>query len=300
MGAVAESWLCNPSVLDAFDFIERYLTSLSGKSPYTVSTYRDVLSRLRDNLNVPLEHATVPELHASLFEFSQYYSRGRLRIAKSALRGFLKYTGKKDWLAYFPNPRIKWLPPSGPKPNEIDRVLAACENNLEYAVVLVSYSLGGRPGAIFGDKKAGKPPAMVEDIDWENGTIRVIDKGFKPRVLVFQQRRRQTLETLHRYLNGRTFGPIFPLTRSGAYKMLVKIGARAGLNKPILDGKRQKNRNLCSNLLRHACGQNMYRQSRDIFLVQGQHGHGDIRDTLVYVQISQMDLIERAREREWR
>ncbi len=292
--AVVREWAFGPQ-----DPIDDYIYTLSGKSPYTISDYRYILERLQDYLNAPLDLATVPELHAALFQFSQHYGLGKLRGCKTALRGFLKNIDKGEWLSCFPNPRIKWLPPEGPSPDDIDRALAACENDLERAVLLVSYSLGGRPGSIFGDKKARKPPAMIEDINWEAGTVRVADK-MGPRVLVFQQRRKQTMNALKRYLKDRASGPVFPLTRSSAYKLLVKIGERAGLNKPIEDGWRQKNRNLCGNLLRHATGGNMERQGAGLFKIQAQLGHSDPNTTLVYVRIHQHDLISRAREREWR
>lgn len=267
--------------------IDLYLSTLHGRSQYTVDYYRDCLENLQSCLSVPLEEATISELHTALCLYSKRYKRSRLHGVKTALRGLLRTIGKKDWVDEFPNPRIRWIPPEGPKPDDIDRILKACKNGKERAVVLVSYSLGGRPGAIFGDKKICKPPALAENIDWEDGRIRVIDKGGYERVLVFQQRRNQTLKTLRRHLNGRAMGPIFDLTQHGAYKMLRRIGRRVGIK-------------LSCDRMRHATGYNMGRQSGDFLLVGKQLNHSDPSSTLVYAEVLRSDLVARAREKEWR
>lgn len=277
-----------------------FLRSLFGKSQRTVESYRDVLGKLQENLQVPLEHATVRELQAALFAFSKRYGQSRLHLARSALRGLLKSVGKHSWLDHLPNPGVKWTPPEGPDPDEIDKLLAACKGDRERAVVLCSYSLAGRPGAIFGDPKVNKPPALAENIDWEHGTIRVHDKGAKENTLVFMQRRPQALKALKRHLGDRTNGPLFDLTCHGSYQLLVRIGRRAGLNKPIANGLRQRSRNICGNRLRHACAQNMRRQGADLFEIQAQLNHADVNTTTVYAHCNKEELVRRASSRSWR
>lgn len=278
--------LSRPSMFVPEDSVERFLNSLIDHSPGTVKVYRGYLNMLQSFLGVPLDLATFDELCAALNKFAERYSPSSRMTCKSALREFLCYLGKWEVAERIQNKGVEWIPRRGPTSEQIDLLLEVADFR-ERTLILMIYSTGIRIGELLGNHQANTPPARVEDIDWEQGLIRVRGKGGSCAGVPFFLRRQQAMRALRLWLKGRESGPIFKLSASHAWRLLNDLGRRAGIK-------------LTPCRLRHSCARSMRRQGGDIFEVSAQLRHRNIRNTLAYERAEPQDLIRLAREREWR
>jgi integrase len=106
---------------------------------------------------------------------------------------------------------------------ELRRIYKAAKRAQERAVVLLLADTGLRLGEVTGIRR--------EHVDWERGTIRVTGKGGGERLVAPSQR---TLDALRFCMDGqdypwysqRTHGP---MTRDGMYRLLRRLGERAGV-----------------------------------------------------------------------
>lgn len=266
--------------------VECFLNTLVGHSKATKKIYRAYLHMLEESSHAPLDLATFDELCSALNLFAERYSPSSYAVCKAALRGFLNYIEKPDLVDRIPNKGVRWLPKRGPIPKQIDMLLEAA-NFRERTLILVLYSTGIRVGELLGNHQAESPPARAEDIDWENGLLFFISKGGGKDYVPFFLRREQAMRTLQLWLNGRKRGPIFDLSASHAWRMLSNLGRRTGIK-------------LTPHLLRHSTARSMRKGGCDLFEVNAQLRHRSICNTLAYDRAEPLDLIERAREREWR
>lgn len=107
--------------------------------------------------------------------------------------------------------------------DELRALYQAAHRAQERAVVLLLADTGLRLGEVTGVRR--------RDVDWEHGTIRVIGKGGGERLVAPSQR---TLDALRFCMDGhdypwysqRTHGP---MTRDGMYRLLRRLGQRAGV-----------------------------------------------------------------------
>ncbi len=119
---------------------------------------------------------------------------------------------------------LKKQPPGDPySTDELRRLLAACRSARDRALLLLFIGSGARRAELFS--------LQARQIDFGRGTIRVLGKGAKERTLAPGL---VPMAALRSYL-GERIGPVWlsrygqPLSRSGAWKVLQRIAARAGV-----------------------------------------------------------------------
>lgn len=126
----------------------------------------------------------------------------------------------------------------------------------------------------------------VEDIDSKRGLIHVrLGKGKKDRYVVLSQR---LLKALRRYwAEVRPTGPwLFPGRKPGTH--LTPSAVRQALKEAVKATKLKKR--ITPHSLRHAFATHMLETGNDIRLIQAELGHGSIRTTARYTQVSRKHL----------
>ena len=125
----------------------------------------------------------------------------------------------------------------------------------------------------------------VADLEETGGTIRVIGKGDKQRLVPVG---REALETVARYLQhgrpallkGRVSPALFvtnrgkSMTRQGFWKLLKKHGKSAGIY-----------RKLSPHVLRHTFATHLLEGGADLRSLQAMLGHADIGTTQIYTHV---------------
>jgi len=127
----------------------------------------------------------------------------------------------------------------------------------------------------------------VYDVDWLSGQLTVRQgKGKKDRILWLNE---TLLEELRRWRARRPASPtglLFPTSKgtpvySAALRAMVKRrGQKAGLG----------HKDVHPHMLRHTFATELYRQTKDIRLVQKALGHADLSTTMIYTHIVDDDL----------
>lgn len=124
----------------------------------------------------------------------------------------------------------------------------------------------------------------VEDIDLQNGCVKVLGKGKKERVVFFSDR---ALEYLERYLDGRREGPVIlsvraphqGLKKNAIENIIRKIAERAGINKRVFP-----------HLLRHTFATHALNKGMPLPSLCDLMGHCSTDTTRIYAKNSQGKL----------
>jgi site-specific recombinase XerD len=270
--------------------VDGFLALLAARrSPHTVDAYRRDLDRLVAFLEHRLVDATVEEL--------ERYAAGlraeglaastiarRLTAARSFFR-HLQLLGLRadNPAAAVPLPRRTRPLPKTLSPGEAERLIQAAAGTQpralrDHALVELLYGAGLRVSEAVGLDRAG--------VDLDERLVRVIGKGGKERIVPLG---RPAVASLRRYLaNGRPYldrrhrAELFlnarggPLTRSGAFLVLRKLAARAGLDPQRVH----------PHLLRHSFATHLLEGGADLRSVQEMLGHADLSTTELYTHVS--------------
>lgn len=157
---------------------------------------------------------------------------------------------------------------------EVEKMRIACGTSIRDNLVLELFlATGCRVSEVVGMR--------VEDIDLENGCVKVLGKGQKERIVFFSDR---ALEYLERYLDGRKEGAVILSLRAphqglrkNALENIVRaIAKRAGLNKRVFP-----------HLLRHTFATRALNKGMPLPTLCDIMGHASTETTRIYAKNSQ-------------
>lgn len=288
--------------------IGRFLDHLAverGLSGNTVSAYRRDLTRyasflagrgVRDGRKV--DDATiaafVSQLSSSTHHDGRPYRATSVVRALSSIRSFHRFLMREGEADRNPATAIvrPKLPRSLPRPISVDdvaRLLAAPAPGTpaglrDRAVLETLYGAGLRVSELTG--------LDVDDIDLEEGSVRVLGKGAKERDVPLG---RMAREALSAYLTrsrpvlatARSRSALFlnqrggRLTRQGCSKILAAHAKRAGIEKRVTP-----------HTLRHSFATHLLEGGADVRVVQELLGHASVATTQVYTLVTKEHLRE--------
>jgi integrase/recombinase XerD len=270
--------------------VESFLALLAARrSPRTVEAYRRDLASLTQWLG--RRPAT-----ASTEDLERYLAAGReaglspatLARRTAAIRMFFRHlklmngTGENPAAALDTPRRTRRLPRTL-SPAEAERLIEAANGPgprdlRDRALVELLYGAGLRVSEAVGLERGG--------VDLDNRVVRAFGKGSKERIVPIG---RQATEALRRYLSrGRPHldtrhrSEIFlnaqggPLTRAGAFLILRRLAAKAGLEPERIH----------PHLLRHSFATHMLEGGADLRSLQELLGHADLGTTELYTHVS--------------
>jgi integrase/recombinase XerD len=194
---------------------------------------------------------------------------------------------RKDPTEFLGVPRIETYLPETLSAPEVERLLAAAAGGTplelrDRAIVELLYASGLRVSELCG--------ARLENLDLEEGFIRVVGKGDKQRLVPVGAR---ACEALGRYLQGgrpalvakRTGGEVFlsvrgrKLTNQRIWQLLGDLAGRAGLE-----------RRVHPHMLRHSFATHLLEGGADLRIIQELLGHADIATTQIYTHVDSRHL----------
>jgi len=156
------------------------------------------------------------------------------------------------------------------KPEEVDKLLNACKKERDYLLIRLLWRTGVRITELLNLKK--------KDIIWDERVILVETlkggKGRKRRVPID----RETLNLLRKWMKGKK-GKVFDFTRQYAFKIIRKIGKRAGITHV---GEKK----IHPHHFRHSFAVNWVKKGGDLRKLQRILGHASIATTAHYLQFS--------------
>jgi len=270
--------------------VEGFLALLAARrAPRTVEAYRHDLSSLATWLERPPHTVTTEELERYLAELrAQGLSGSTIVRRAAAIRSFFRHLvllGQRtdNPAAELDLPRRSRRLPRTLSPGEAERLVEAANgvgprDLRDRALVELLYGAGLRVSEAVGLEKGGA--------DLDARIVRCIGKGNKERIVPVG---RQTVEALRRYLSrGRPYldrrhrPELFlnaqggPLTRAGAFLILRKLAAKAGLEPERVH----------PHLLRHSFATHLLEGGADLRSVQEMLGHADLSTTELYTHVT--------------
>jgi len=270
--------------------VDGFLALLAARrAPATVEAYRRDLRSLEEFLGRPVGTATRDDVErhvAALRADGLSASTVARRVA--AIRSFFRHEVLLGVRADNPAAEVE-LPrrtrrlPRTLSPAEAERLIAAAAGTTpralrDGALVEVLYGAGLRISEAVGLDKTG--------VDLDRRLVRCVGKGGKERVVPLG---RAGAEALRRYLaRGRPYldrrhrPELFlnarggPLTRAGAFVILRRLAAKAGLEPERVH----------PHLLRHSFATHLLEGGADLRSVQEMLGHADLSTTELYTHVS--------------
>ncbi|MFL5799782.1 MAG: site-specific tyrosine recombinase XerD [Actinomycetota bacterium] len=295
--------------------VQRFLDHLTverGLSPNTVASYRRELARYAAFSSaagvesaVRVDPAGVAAFVASLSaarhrgggrkqEDPRPYRTSSVARALAAVRSFHRFLvaegeTDRDPTVTAVRPRV---PRSLPRPLSVDEVARIVEAPSgqepaalrDRAILETLYGAGVRISELVG--------LDVDDVDLEEGTVRVLGKGSKERIVPLGRLAR---EAVGAYLSGgrpalasaRTRGAMFlnarggRLSRQGCWHVLKASAARAGVHKRVTP-----------HTLRHSFATHLLEGGADVRVVQELLGHASVTTTQIYTLVTEQHLRE--------
>jgi site-specific recombinase XerD len=270
--------------------IERYLLLLAAqRSPRTVDAYRRDLAALATFLDAPASDATTESLEAWVASMraaglAPSTIARRIAAVRSAFRHQVMLGRRADNpAAEVATPRRVRKLPRTLSPYESERLIEAANGTTpralrDRALVELMYGAGLRVSETVGLARTS--------VDIDARIVRVIGKGDKERIVPLG---RPAAEAVRRYLAlgrphlDRRYRPdLFlnarggALTRAGAFLILRKLAAKAGLEPERVH----------PHLLRHSFATHLLEGGADLRSVQEMLGHADLSTTERYTHIS--------------
>ena len=215
-----------------------------------------------------------------------------IKLHAVALRILFRFLAQRKMLERDPTeflgvPKIeRYLPETLSEP-DVAKLLAAAGGKTpleirDRAIVELLYASGLRVSELCG--------ARLENLDLEQGFIRVIGKGNKQRLVPVGSGARKALQ---RYLEvsrpelvgKRTGGEVFlsvrgrKLTNQRIWQLLGSLGKRAGLEKEVYP-----------HMLRHSFATHLLQGGADLRIIQEMLGHADISTTQIYTHVDTSSL----------
>jgi len=242
------------------------------------------------NDDIPVGSIQKQDLVAFI-EFS--YDRGlsKRSIARriATIKSFFRFLYNRDIVAHNPAhtltfPRLDKKVPRFLHANQFDRILEFEIKSFidcrDRAMIEVFYSTGARVSELAG--------ADINDIDFENGTLRVTGKGSKERMVFLTD---DCIQWIQRYLKDRNnkFGEMTaPLFVNNNGRRLTVRGISF-----ILEGRARATGLLgrvSPHVLRHSFATELLNRGADIRAVQEMLGHKNLSTTQIYTHTTKERL----------
>ena len=288
--------------------IERFLDHLAaerGLSPHTLAAYRRDLLRygafleargIDDAARATEDDAAgfVVHLSAGRTPEGRPYRASSVARAVAAVRSFHRFLvmegdGTADPSAGVTRPRVPRTLPRPLSVDEVGRILASPAGGTplalrDTAILETLYGAGLRVSELVS--------LDVDELDLEEGSVRVIGKGSKERIVPLG---RYARDALRRYLAAgrpslasRSSGPALflnhrggRLTRQGCDRILRGHVRRAGLRKRV-----------SAHTLRHTFATHLLEGGADVRVVQELLGHASVATTQIYTLVTEQHLRE--------
>jgi integrase/recombinase XerD len=270
--------------------LEAFLALLAARrAASTVDAYRRDLTQLAGFLGKPLSQATVDDLERYGAQLRADGLAGstiarRTAAARTFFRHLQLIGAREDNpAAEIALPRRARKLPRTLSPGEAERLIEAARGVTprafrDRALVELLYGAGLRVSEAVGLDRSG--------VDLERRLVRVVGKGDKERIVPLGHK---AVDAVTRYLaRGRPYldrrrrAELFlnakggPLTRAGAFLILRRLAAEAGLEPGRVH----------PHLLRHSFATHLLEGGADLRSVQEMLGHADLGTTELYTHVS--------------
>ncbi|MEN6611654.1 MAG: site-specific tyrosine recombinase/integron integrase [Methanoregulaceae archaeon] len=235
--------------------------------------YWNDLDNARLDTEVDVSPVMITDFFTFLSSFKTYKPKTIHRMI-SSLSSFYRYLFTQGVVLANPmvsveRPRIKDQELRYLKHSQVLRLIGSIDDTRDRLIIRTIYATGMRVSEIAG--------LNIEDIDFEEHTIRVRGKGGKIRVVFIDE---ETLSEINTFIGNRIEGPLF-IGQQGAHISARTIQHLFRKYAPV---------GITPHKIRHSYASELYRRSKNLRVVQENLGHSSIKTTEIYLHT---DLDER-------
>jgi integrase/recombinase XerC/integrase/recombinase XerD len=243
--------------------------------PQKLMVYWKDFEKARLETSVDVKPVLISDYLSFMGSIRTYKPKTLHRII-STLSSFYRFLYSQEAVAANPmlgveRPKIKEQELRYLKHSQVLRLIDSIEDPRDRLIVRTIYATGVRVSELCA--------INIEDIDFEDATIRVMGKGGKIRIVFVD---RDTLDEMARFIGNQLEGPLF-VGQQGHH-----ISPRSVQH--IF--KRYAPQGITPHKIRHSYASELYRRSKNLRVVQENLGHTSIKTTEIYLHT---DLDERKR-----
>jgi integrase/recombinase XerD len=252
-------------------------------SEHTLRYYIQTVEDFARHFNRPpdrLGPQHIREYQAELFQ-KRKLSPGTVAIRLAALRFFYIKTLKKSWsIAETPYPKKDRRLPTILSQKEVEQLIHAARTQRERILLMTLYATGAR--------NAELTHLKATDIDSQRMVVHIRGgKGRKDRDVMLSPKLLTALRTLWRYYHRKSSTWLFPsiyrkdrpIDTKTVWYACQKAAQRAGIQKRVHP-----------HTLRHCFATHLLEAGTDLRTIQLLLGHQDLKETTVYLHLSQRHL----------
>lgn len=270
--------------------IEEYINYISLErqlSPNTVDSYKRDLNDFFNFIKKDYKAITTNDINKYIMHLNSNLDAKSINRHIVSIRNYFKYLLKIEKITNNPCDNITGQKTDKTLPRvlseeEIDKLLDIKLNNaIDYrtkAMLELMYSSGLRVSELIN--------LEVNNIDLDDGIVRIFGKGSKERIVPIDE---IALNYLYEYINlyrntllkNKVTNTLFlnsrgdKLSRQGFFKIIKKIALEKGLKKDI-----------SPHVLRHSFATHLLNNGADLRSIQTMLGHENIKTTEIYTHVS--------------
>jgi len=269
----------SPRTIQSYEQVVRhfayYVWLRRNSDPQKMMLYWEDFSKARLDTSVDVRPVFITDYFTFIHSMKPYKPKTTHRII-STMSSFYRFLYSQGVITANPmtgieRPKIKDQELRYLKHSQVLRLIASIEDDRDRLIVRAIYATGVRVSELCG--------MNIEDIDFEDETIKVRGKGGKIRIVFVDH---ETLEEISRFIGNRIEGPLF-LGQQGHH-----ISPRSVQH--IF--KKYAPQGITPHKIRHSYASELYRRSKNLRVVQENLGHTSIKTTEIYLHT---DLDERKR-----
>ena len=257
---------------------------LEGLSDLTLQNYFYFLRRLSEHTHKQVRDITLNDLRMFLYVECEGIKPSTANTKVAYLQSFFKWMVDEEIIDKDPSrklPQVK-LPKrlrNSLTIEEIERLRIACVDTRERALIELLFSTGCRLSEVIG--------INLEDLNYQDLSIRVIGKGNKERIVYFNTKAKVHIENYLKERPGHSEAlfvtskkPYARVGCRGIQKIINKIADRAGFDKSVFP-----------HLFRHSMATLTLQNGASIITIQKLLGHCNVTTTEKYAETS-MDNVK--------
>lgn len=262
-------------------FISKKLQGLSERS---LKYYQYTLKQALRSINKPLDVITSDDIkyYLACYQLTGKPNQTTIDNMRRVLNTFFQWLEDEEYIIKNPikkikKGKIKKTLKRAFTFEEIEKLKMACKDKREIAIVDFLLSTGARAEETTNVKKS--------DVNFENGTVLVLGKGNKERMVYLNA---SALLRLKDYLSTRTDSS--PYIFVGMQKPHNKISVCVIETTVRKIGKRAYVENVHPHRFRRTCATIASKRGMHIEEIQRMLGHEDLKTTQIYVQVDESDI----------
>ncbi len=262
-----------------------YIHVERGHSKNTLMAYKrdisDFISYLKKH-SIPIQKASRNHIMDYLLMKRSVLSLTSIARLIAAVKSFYKFLAIDNVVEENPaedidSPKLSQELPVTLTVEEVNKLIEFADNQRDKLLFELFYATGMRVSEMVMLKK--------EDIDFDDGWVRIFGKGAKER---FVPLGKNILKLIKKYLSkSKIVGPGFlfsksngkPITREGIWKIIKRNSVKAGIHKKV-----------APHTLRHTFATHLLENGADLRTIQELLGHSNIDTTQIYTHVNRKNI----------